>query len=171
MKTITFIALLCALSFSAVAQDQGGNAAKKYYHREPMPADITVPTAEKAAALNAKFVGTHKIRLQWLQNTNSKNMGKMTVTEKDGQLITDGYQEEMNNGHKNFMKIKGTIVVINASTILFNGKIDIQVDYTDQGNLSVREGFYVFKKMGKRPFYRMQKGRDVFDQVEYIDIF
>jgi uncharacterized protein YacL (UPF0231 family) len=169
MKNLSIIAFLCVLTFPIMAQD--GNATKKYYHNEPMPTDITIPDSAKVAELRAKFMGVHKITLQWLQNNSRDNMGKLSISNQEGKLVAEGFQEELNNGHKNFMRLKGEIFIINETTLLFNGKIEIRVDYTDNGNMSVREGFYVFKKMGKRKYYRMQRGRDVFDQVEYIDIF
>lgn len=169
MKNITLIALLCALSFSSQAQDS--TDVKKYYHNEPLPTDMTIPTDTTMTEARSKFIGVHKITLQWLQNLDRDNAGKMTVTDTDGKLLVDGYQEEMNNRQKNFMRLKGEMFLIDEKTLLFNGKIEIRVDYTDKGNTSVREGYYIFKKMGKRKYFRMQNGRDVFDQVEYIDIY
>lgn len=169
MKILTLLVLLGTLSFTAIGQDS--SAVKKYYHKEPMPKDVTIPLADSASELRLKFVGTHVLTLQWLQNNDRSNTGKLIVTDNAGKLIADGFQEELNNGHKNFMRIKGEIFVIDETTLLFNGKIEIRVDYTDKGNMSVREGYYIFKKMGKRKYYRMQNGRDVFDQTEYIDIY
>ena len=169
MKILTLLALLCTFSLTAIGQDS--SAVKKYYHKEPMPKDIIVPSDTTVAELRTKFIGTHKIILQWLQNNDRDNVGKLTVTNTDGKLIADGFQEELNNGHKNFMRLKGEISIIDEMTILFNGKIEIRVDYTDNGNMSTREGYFIFKKMGKRKYYRMQNGRDVFDQTEYIDIY
>lgn len=166
MKILTLLVLLCTFSLPAIGQE-----GKKYYHNEAMPTDITIPTDSTVAELRAKFVGVHKITLQWLQNNDRDNVGKMTVTNTDGKLIADGFQEELNNGHKNFMRMRGEISIIDENTLLFNGKIEIRVDYTDNGNMSTREGYYIFKKMGKRKYYRMQNGRDVFDQTEYIDIY
>ena len=166
MKILTLLALLCTFSLTAIGQDS--SAVKKYYHKEPMPKDVIIPLAD--SALQAKFIGTHVLTLQWLQNNDRSNTGKLTVTDNAGKLIADGFQEELNNGHKNFMRIKGEIS-IDETTLLFNGKIEIRVDYTDNGNMSTREGFFIFKKMGKRKYYRMQNGRDVFDQTEYIDIY
>lgn len=164
MKIIVLFLFLLSTSFNAIGQ-------KKYTHNEPMPTDITIPSNESTAELRAKFIGTHKITLQWLQTVDRDNAGSITVKDSDGQLLVEGYQEETNGLHKNFMRLKGTISIIDETTLLFNGKIEIRVDYTNRGNMSVREGYYIFKKMGKRKYYRLQKGRDVFDQVEYIDIY
>lgn len=169
MKITTLLIFLCTLSFSAMGQDS--LATKKYYHKEPMPKDMVIPVADSASELRLKFIGTHVLSLQWLQNNDRSNTGKLVVTDNAGKLLADGFQEELNNGHKNFMRIKGEIWIIDETTFLFNGKIEIRVDYTDNGNMSTREGYYIFKKMGKRKYFRMQNGRDVFDQVEYIDIY
>ena len=173
MKNITLttlIAFLCVLSLTSQAQDS--NMVKKYYHNEPLPTEIKIPSDTGMTEFRSKFIGTHKITLQWLQNLDRDNAGKMTVAvDSTGKLLVDGYQEEMNNRQKNFMRLKGEIFLIDEKTLLFNGKIEIRVDYTDKGNTSVREGYYIFKKMGKRKYFRMQNGRDVFDQVEYIDIY
>ncbi len=117
-------------------------------------------------------LGEHALSLQWLQNNNG--FGKARIYKDHGQLQLDGYQEERYKGELNTMAIKGSIRVVNARELEFNGTITTRVSYLNAGAPYERKGTFQMKAWGARKFWRMQKmtepdGKD--EVLDYIDLY
>lgn len=117
-------------------------------------------------------LGNHVLTLQWLQNHNS--VGKAKIFKKDGTLTLDGYQEEHYEGSLNYMKIDGTVKIINPKVLEFYGKIITRINYINNGVPYERKGRFILKAWGNRKYWRMQKMTQPDGEhtvTDYIDIF
>lgn len=117
-------------------------------------------------------LGNHVLTLQWLQNHNS--VGKAKIFKKDGTLTLDGYQEEHYEGSLNYMKIDGTVKIINPKVLEFDGKIITRINYINNGVPHERKGRFILKAWGNRKYWRMQKMTQPDGEhtvTDYIDIF
>lgn len=117
-------------------------------------------------------LGNHVLTLQWLQNHNS--VGKAKIFKKDGTLTLDGYQEEHYEGSLNYMKIDGTVKIINPKVLEFDGKIITRINYINNGVPYERKGRFILKAWGNRKYWRMQKMTQPDGEhtvTDYIDIF
>lgn len=117
-------------------------------------------------------LGNHVLTLQWLQNHNG--VGKAKIFKKDGTLTLDGYQEEHYEGSLNYMKIDGTVKIINPKVLEFDGKIITRINYINNGVPHERKGRFILKAWGNRKYWRMQKMTQPDGEhtvTDYIDIF
>lgn len=117
-------------------------------------------------------LGNHVLTLQWLQNHNG--VGKAKIFKKDGTLTLDGYQEEHYEGSLNYMKIDGTVKIINPKVLEFDGKIITRINYINNGVPYERKGRFILKAWGNRKYWRMQKMTQPDGEhtvTDYIDIF
>ncbi len=120
------------------------------------------------------ITGTHPLTLQWLDNFNRGNTGKIRIFRKEGQLFAEGTQEEEYEGERNWMNLYGLITVINPREIELDGVITTRVSFINNGKAHERKGVFCFKAWGKRPYWRMQNNRlqpdNGFEVTDYIDI-
>lgn len=120
------------------------------------------------------YLGTHPLTLQWLDNGNSGNRGRATVSERDGALWLEGSQEELYQGEKNYLKIAGRLEPVSAQEFDLEGTIETRVSFINQGKAYLRNGKFRFKAWGKRPYWRMQNDREQPDGpypvTDYIDL-
>ncbi len=130
---------------------------------------VTVFSAGDAEQL---VLGNHILTLQWLQNHNG--VGKASIYKKDDKLMVDGYQEEHYEGNLNYMKIDGTVKIINPKVLEFEGKIVTRISYINGGIPYERKGRFLLKAWGGRKYWRMQKMTQPDGEhtvTDYIDIF
>lgn len=112
--------------------------------------------------------GKHLITLQWI---GVEKPGVVMITEKvNGIYSIKGKQE---NASGDMVSIEGSIWVINAKELKFDGNILSQVSFINGGKPCLREGVQTFKATGTRKYWRLQKminceGGMVTD---YIDIY
>jgi hypothetical protein len=132
-----------------------------------------IPMMVFSADDTEQFVlGNHVLTLQWLQNRNG--VGKAKIFKKDGRLMLDGYQEEHYEGSLNYMKIDGTVKIINPKVLEFDGKIVTRISYINGGAPYERKGRFTLKAWGNRKYWRMQKMTQPDGEhtvTDYIDIF
>jgi hypothetical protein len=117
-------------------------------------------------------LGNHVLTLQWLQNHNG--IGKAKIFKKGKTLVLDGYQEELYEGSLNYMKIGGTVKIINPKVLEFDGKIITRINYINSGVTYERKGRLILKAWGNRKYWRMQKMTQPDGEhtvTDYIDIF
>ena len=115
-----------------------------------------------------KVLGKHMLALQWI---SWENFGICTITkDKNGQLHCKGEQRSKENG--DFLKIEGTITIVNAYHLKFKGTISILVSSLNDGKIYKRSGTFNFKARGQRKYWRLQEmERSNADYVDYVDIF
>ena len=115
-----------------------------------------------------KVLGKHMLALQWI---SWEDFGICTITkDKNGQLHCNGEQRSKENG--DFLKIEGTITIVNANHLKFKGTISILVSSLNDGKIYKRSGTFNFKARGQRKYWRLQEmERSNADYVDYVDIF
>ncbi len=117
------------------------------------------------------LMGNHLLTLQWLQNYNG--VGEAKIYKKDGVIYIEGYQEEKFEGSLNYMRIQGTLKILNPKKLEFEGKIVTKIYYLNNGAPYERNGKYLMAAHGTRKFWRMQdmtQPYNGFTVVDYIDL-
>jgi len=128
-----------------------------------LPAQTVVK--DKAAA--AMLLGTHPLSLQWI--TFDKTKGSVTITESGGTYSVKG---EQRGKDKDLLTIDGQITAINAKDFSFKGKIVTRVSHIANGRDCVRDGTFLFRITGARPFWRMRENQNPCDEAaDYVDIY
>jgi hypothetical protein len=118
---------------------------------------------------NAKkmLLGKHKLSLQWI---SWDYFGTAIVTNKNGVLYLKGEQKQ--RAGKDYLKIDGTITLIDKNEFTFNGTIEIRVSHNNNGEPCKREGEMTFAVKGKRKYWRLQEMDNPCDGVtDYVDIY
>ena len=71
-----------------------------------------------------------------------------------------------------YLKIDGTITIVNAKHLRFTGTISSLVSYLNNGREFKRKGTFNFVPSGKRKYWRLQEMNRANDEcVDYVDIF
>lgn len=120
---------------------------------------------EKSDPVLDKVLGEHTITLQWIDD-----QGLCTIEEKnDGKLdIYGGVTMKMDD----HLIIDGEMEIVNENHLKFNGMIETQVSYVNNGKSCVRDGAYNFKAYKGRKYWRLveMKNCESGNVVDYIDI-
>ncbi len=137
---------------------------------------------EKMAGLTAlerKVVGKHLLTLQWI---SWESYGSVEIKkEADGTLSCRGEQlarkctrgiEQGNIDNDDYVKLDGTIEIVDADHLVFTGDIREKVYHINNGNEVLRSGTYNFVTKDNRKYWRMQEMENPADScVDYIDIY
>lgn len=120
-----------------------------------------------------EYIGEHKIKLQWLDNSASEKhpMGKVIIDQDYdlGILTIEGSQ--IKNGDE-YVTIIGVIEPISSTEFIFTGTITTRVSYINNNEPCERIGVYTFKKTKGRKFWRMQEMMNCDgSSTDYIDIY
>lgn len=114
------------------------------------------------------LIGQHGITLQWI---GWENRGVIKVTKEDNVLRVVGEQKGKEN-ETDFVRIDGTLEVINDKEIKFSGQIITKVSYNNGGEPCEKNGSYTFKKMGTRRYWRLQEMQNCDGVVvDYVDLY
>lgn len=116
-----------------------------------------------------KLLGGHPLTLQWLIFEKGQEPGKVTITDDRGTYKVKGEQRGKGT---DFLTIEGQVLQISALNFSFQGKIVMRVSHIAGGKECVRDGTFLFRISGARPYWRMRENQNPCDQVtDYIDIF
>ena len=118
-------------------------------------------------ALERKVVGKHMLSLQWI---SWDYFGKCEITKlPDGTLSCVG--EQLSKEHPgDFLRLDGTIEIVNEKHLIFDGDISIKVYHLNNGEEYTRTGRYDFKSTQNRRYWRAQN-LEVIDACDYVDIY
>ena len=154
MRKIIILSMLLSLSLVICAQTKRNTQSKTK--------TTSVSQTER------KVLGKHMLALQWI---SWEDFGSCTITKDNkGILHCKGEQRSKENG--DYLKIDGTIMIVNAKHLKFNGTISCLVSYLNNGKVYKRNGTFNFKARGQRKYWRLQemeRSNDVC--VDYVDIF
>jgi len=142
---ITSFLILAALSLSVLAQK----------------------TVVKDPQAKTRLLGKHKLSLQWI---SWDYFGTATVTNKKGVFHLKGEQRQKDGD--DFLKIDGTISLIEKTSFKFVGKIETRVSHLKGGEICTRKGEMTFRITGKRKYWRLMEMDNPCDAVtDYVDIY
>ena len=130
-------------------------------------------------ALERKVVGKHMLTLQWI---SWKDYGSVTIKkEADGTLSCRGEQlarkcprgaEQGNIDNDDYVKLDGTIEIIDEKHLVFTGEIREKVYHINNGQEVLREGSFDFEAKDNRKYWRMFPVTNPADEcADYIDIY
>lgn len=113
--------------------------------------------------------GTHHLTLQWI-SWDQPGKVKITKAEGDGYTVK-GEQRDTKTG--DFVTISGTLHVVSARELTFEGRIATQHSTVNDGKVCEKEGKYRFYAKDQRKYWRLQEmnnceGNNV---VDYVDIY
>jgi hypothetical protein len=126
------------------------------------PAPALADSAERAL-----LGGEHNLTLQWI---GWDRPGKATVEEVDGALVLQGEQRDPKTG--DCLTVSGKIVEVAPRRFVLEGEIRRRVSHLCGGAEAVRTGKLVFRRTGKRAYWRLQQmDSPCDDTVDYVDLF
>jgi hypothetical protein len=114
------------------------------------------------------ILGKHMCSLQWI---SWKDFGTVTISQGSDKIIyVKGGQESKTNS--DYLKIDGTLTVLNPLHLQFTGEIITCVDHINKGKPVKRRGTYNFTVAGQRRYWRMQEITNPDDGCcDYVDIY
>lgn len=113
--------------------------------------------------------GNHLLSLQWI---SWEDFGDaiITPTKEIHVYKIDGTQKSKEN--TDYLKIKGTLTVLNEKHLVFNGTIETSISHINNGQPCVRDGKFNFKVTGQRKYWRLQEMLSpCSDVTDYVDIY
>ncbi len=130
-------------------------------------------------ALERKVVGKHMLSLQWI---SWESFGSVEIKkEADGTFSCRGEQlarkctkdvEQGNIDNDDYVKLDGTIEIVDADHLVFTGEIRTKVYHINNGQEVLRSGTFNFVTKEKRKYWRMQEISNPADNcADYIDIY
>ncbi len=113
--------------------------------------------------------GQHAFTLQWIDLDKHGPGSVMIQPLGDNKFSIEGEQRDKTK--KEYITIKGTLMA-DKETLYFDGKIVSKVGFVNNGNPCEMTGPAVFKAIGKRRYWRLQRMTNC-DGIssDYIDIY
>ena len=171
MRKIIFT-MLIAILVASVPSTIEAKTKKKTTMKHRTEQDARRVSAER------KVVGKHMLSLQWISwnyfgSVEIKKEADGTLSCKGEQLARnckDAEQGNINNG--DYVKLDGTIEIVDAKHLIFTGVIRTKIYHINNGQEVVREGSYNFEAKDNRRYWRMYPVENPVDEcADYIDIY
>lgn len=156
MKKLMILCLMLAVAFGANAQTKRRTPVKK------------TTTTQRALTPEQKVLGKHMLSLQWI---SWDYFGTCNITKDDnGVLHCKG--EQLSRENDDYLKINGTIEIVDANNLKFTGTIAMKIYHINGGKECLREGTFDFKATNGRKYWRMQQMDNPCDMAcDYVDIY
>ena len=156
MKKLLVLFLMVSIAFGAEAQTKRRTPARR------------TTTTQHAQTPEQKVLGKHMLSLQWI---SWDYFGTCNITKDDkGVLHCKG--EQLSRENDDYLKINGTIEIVDANHLLFTGTIAMKINYINGGKECLREGTFDFKATNGRKYWRMQQMDNPCDTAcDYVDIY
>ena len=156
MKKLMILCLMLVVAFGADAQTKRRTPVKK------------TTTTQRALTPEQKVLGKHMLSLQWI---SWDYFGTCNITKDDnGVLHCKG--EQLSRENDDYLKINGTIEIVDANNLKFTGTIAMKIYHINGGKECLREGTFDFKATNGRKYWRMQQMDNPCDMAcDYVDIY
>ena len=156
MKKLMILCLMLAVAFGANAQTKRRTPVKK------------TTTTQRALTPEQKVLGKHMLSLQWI---SWDYFGTCNITKDDnGVLHCKG--EQLSRENDDYLKINGTIEIVDANNLKFTGTIAMKIYHINGGKECLREGTFDFKATNGRKYWRIQQMDNPCDMAcDYVDIY
>jgi len=119
--------------------------------------------------INQSLLGDHDFTLQWLDNFNKGNKGEIEFVRIDGDIMVNGYHNELIGADFNYMDFTGKVTFISEREIRIEGDLLTKINHINNGAELRRSGEFIFKAHGKRQYWRLQNKRE-HEVMDYVDI-
>jgi serine/threonine protein kinase len=114
------------------------------------------------------ILGKHPFTLQWISWDYT---GSVNIYKEDGQIKCKGQQVSRENS-SDYVKIDGTIDLVNEKEFVFHGTILTKISYINNGMECQRNGAYKFASTSGRQYWRMQDMLNPCEGVtDYVDVY
>ncbi len=122
----------------------------------------------KPAAGGSIKTGSHLISLQWIEGVQ---YGSCQIKPAgNGKYTISG--THYNKAKTDWLKIDGTLTVVNSKRLRFSGTIKTRISHIAGGVEQVRRGEYDFLATGSRKYWRLQQMYNPGEGcVDYVDIY
>lgn len=125
--------------------------------------------ASKGTPAKTLKTGRHMLSLQWIEGVKY-GACDIQPTGNAGEYTIKG--EHCSKDKSNYLKIDGTLTVVNSKRLKFNGTIKTSVYHIAGGAEQVRRGNYDFVAEGQRKYWRLQQYCNPGDGCcDYVDIY
>lgn len=172
MKRLIFMAIAAALLL-ATPSTIYAKQRKKTTAKHRTEKDVRQSSVER------RVLGKHLLTLQWI---SWESYGSVTIKkEADGTLSCRGEQlarkcpkgtEQGNIDNDDYVKLDGTIEIVDKDHLIFNGEIRTKVYHINNGQEVLRQGTFNFVTKENRHYWRMQEQLNPADEcTDYIDIY
>ena len=95
-----------------------------------------------------------------------------TLLDKKAKSVYSGFYGKENPVDDDYVKLDGTIEIVDADHLVFTGEIRTKVYHINNGQEVLRSGTYNFVTKEKRKYWRMQEISNPADNcADYIDIY
>lgn len=119
--------------------------------------------------LEQMVLGKHPLTLQWISWDYS---GVINIQKENGVIKVSGTQLGRGDQANDYLKVSGTLTIVNELHIKINGTIETKISHINNGNPCVRNGEFNFKSTSGRQYWRMQEWVSPCDNVtDYVDIY
>ncbi len=133
-----------------------------------LPPSAALASEDAGRRERALLGGEHRLTVQWMgwEKAGAAQVKK----EEDGTFTVEGEQRDPKTG--DFLTVKGRIVEVGDRRLVFEGEVRLKVSYLCDGAEAVRQGRLVFKRTGKRRYWRMADMQSPCDgHVDYVDLY
>ena len=119
------------------------------------------------AKAKKKILGKHPLTLQWISRDYP---GVINIYEENGVIKAEGKQTGIGKHKSDYLKIIGTIKIVNDKHFILNGIVETKVYHLNGGEPFKRRGTFNFKATGNRQYWRMQE-MNMGEAYDYVDIY
>jgi hypothetical protein len=156
MKKLLVLILMLSIAFGVEAQTKRRTPVRR------------ATTTQRAQTPEQKVLGKHMLSLQWI---SWDYFGSCNITKDDkGVLRCKG--EQLSRENDDYLKINGTINIVDANHLLFTGTIAMKIYHINGGKECLREGTFDFKATNGRKYWRLQQMDNPCDEAcDYVDIY
>ncbi len=114
------------------------------------------------------IIGKHPMTLQWISWDYT---GTVNIVKENNIISCVGVQNSRSD-NKDYLKIEGTIEIINEKEFLLRGTVRTKIYHINNGNECLRKGTLRFKSTKGRQYWRMREMTNPCDGVtDYVDIY
>lgn len=143
-------------SIASIQKNDSIQAVKAYYNTPEGKAESLV-------------LGKHPLTLQWISWDYT---GSITIKKENGVITVNGVQNGKGAESGYYLKVNGTLKIVNEKHLKFKGTIESKISYINEGQPCLRSGEFNFKATGGRQYWRMQEWLSDCDGVtDYVDIY
>lgn len=115
------------------------------------------------------ILGKHPLTLQWISWDYS---GVINIRKENGVIKVSGSQNGRGEQANDYLKVSGTLTIINEQHFTLSGTIETRISYINNGDPCVRNGEFNFKATSGRQYWRMQEMLSPCENTtDYVDIY
>jgi serine/threonine protein kinase len=114
-------------------------------------------------------LGKHPLTLHWVSEDYA---GSINIKKENGVISVNGIQNGKESKSGDYVKINGTLSIVNENHLKIKGTIETKVSFIKRGEPCLRKGEFNFQATSGRKYWRMQEWFNPCDGLtDYVDIY